>query len=479
MAYMILKGTVITFNDNIDILNGININMLPNIGELFTSGIFNDEYFGQIVERNGNELRYVQYQYYPDSDSWDIKDNGRITVYSSEIGWNEAYKTITFIEDCILSQEYGEWIEKNATIQLPKPVEPEADEYGSISGKGDSASRINEITADDVAVYRNFCVGYKAAIDGVGGVCYEPNHDFDCILQEDEESLTVKAGTTIHFNDTPDLINIPFNTGYYYRINFKANNKEYNGIRITKSDYVFYGYYILEYFYYQGIMPISEEAYKIEYVLGGVVISRTWNEGMQDITITEDKIFDDSGIKQWFLENTDLELYHAPYIHLTDGMAFAYGYFGYCAAMDIDILPPAVEQYHIIYLELNKSVIPNTCEVKVRNNQSSPRILNNAFRQDQLSTIKTGVFQMPLWIIKITNKGIVYAKDLRNIKKGIENVVDTVNSSNVVDGGVLGLLYSAGLLGNVRAETQPQGTRNKTVATTAFVQNAIQTEINK
>ena len=99
-------------------------------------------------------------------------------------------------------------------------------------------------------------------------------------------------------------------------------------------------------------------------------------------------------------------------VALTDGMGVAYGYCAFSKATVFDILPPAVEQYHLIYLEIDKSVIPNACAVKIRNNQSSP-YFDNAFRQDVLSTVKTGVFQLPLWRVHITNTGIRSVTDLR------------------------------------------------------------------
>lgn len=117
-------------------------------------------------------------------------------------------------------------------------------------------------------------------------------------------------------------------------------------------------------------------------------------------------------------------------VHVNAGTMFAYGYFGEAEAADFTFLPPAVEQYHIIYAELDKSVIPNKCTIKTKNNQGSSRIIPNTFRQDELSTVKTGIYQLPLWIIKITQNGIesIYLPrsqyDLRNIVDNINNVVE-------------------------------------------------------
>lgn len=158
-------------------------------------------------------------------------------------------------------------------------------------------------------------------------------------------------------------------------------------------------------------------------------------------------------------------------VHITDGLCFAYGYFGHGEPVDIMILPPAVEQYHIIYVELNRSVIPNFCTVKTKNNQSSSTVSINTFRQDQLTTIKTGVFQIPLWLLRVTNKGIQEATDLRNLRNYIESVVYSDQAKHVTDGGILGR--------NVTIPTPPVGDNSKKIANTEWVYNTIKTEINK
>lgn len=158
-------------------------------------------------------------------------------------------------------------------------------------------------------------------------------------------------------------------------------------------------------------------------------------------------------------------------INLTDGLCFAYGYFGGMEAVNITILPPAVEQYHIVYAELDRSVIPNACAIKVKNNQASAIITANTFRQDILSTVKTGVYQLPLWLLKITNKGIEEVTDLRKLRQFIEHVVYSDNATHVMNNGTLG--------DNVTCPTPDGGDISKKVANTAFVDKAIQTEINR
>lgn len=171
-------------------------------------------------------------------------------------------------------------------------------------------------------------------------------------------------------------------------------------------------------------------------------------------------------------------------VHVTDGMVFAYGYFAYCEATDFTFLPPAVEQYHIIYLEIDRSVIPNTAILKTKNNQSSSRILSNTFRRDQLSTVKTGVNQIPLWLIKVTNKGIK-VEDLRDTsqtKKGydlrnpiykIEKTLYSDFADAVVDNGEIGE--------NVTCPTPSLDIDKNAeiIANCEFVQKLIKQEVNR
>ncbi len=214
---------------------------------------------------------------------------------------------------------------------------------GVISGFGDLYSRVNEITADELACGRNFIVGYNGKLnDVVGVIISDLHHDFDCS----------KIGT----------------------------NK----------------------------------------------------------------------------------------IKITDGMGIAYGYVAYSDSIIIDFLLPAVMQYHLVYLELNRSVVPNICTIKTKNNQSS-HYFDTAFRRDVLSSVKTGVFQFPLWLIKITNKGITEIKDIRNRAASMERAYYTKLSHRV----------SKRLDNGVTCTTQNIADKSKKIANTAFVHNLIAAEINK
>lgn len=179
-------------------------------------------------------------------------------------------------------------------------------------------------------------------------------------------------------------------------------------------------------------------------------------------------------------------------INITDGMCFAYGYFGYSKAKGFLILPPAVEQYYVIYARLDKSVIPNGFDLFIKNNYSSPNIGINSFRKDVLSTIKTGVYEIPLWLFRVTNEGVdeLSFKDLRPnrvMPSGNKTLLDCIKKvkysdyatlvSNTIDAS--GETIYGRIEDGVTAATQPIMDNSEKVATTAFVQAAVQAEINK
>ena len=156
-------------------------------------------------------------------------------------------------------------------------------------------------------------------------------------------------------------------------------------------------------------------------------------------------------------------------VDLQGGLCFAYGYFAYMDKASITFLPPAVKQYHIIYVELNRGKIPNAATIMTKNNQSSPRLLKNTLRQDELFVVKTGVFQVPLWSIEVTNSGIGEIVDLMDLRDAIENVVCSDITSKVESGGRLGE--------GVTCHTELG--RAKEIANCAFVIREITSEINR
>lgn len=94
-------------------------------------------------------------------------------------------------------------------------------------------------------------------------------------------------------------------------------------------------------------------------------------------------------------------------LRITSGMCVIYGYVCWCPEKEFSILPPAVENYYCVYIRVDKSVIPNRVEVLLKNNYTRKDFDENSLRQDVLSATKTGVFELPLYLFKTNNKGIV------------------------------------------------------------------------
>lgn len=216
---------------------------------------------------------------------------------------------------------------------------------GDISGTGETSTRTNEITSDNVAVFRNFVLGYNGDIKDLGGVMDIESHNF---LAQKKDAITIS---------------------------------------------------------------------------------------------------------------------------ITDGTCFAFGYVGHCYGRDIGFFPPAVEQYQIIYAEIDKSVIPNSISIKTKSNQSSNTILLNTFRQDALSIIKTGKFQVPLWLVRLSNKGIEELKSERPLRKCIDNVVYADYTKHIS-----GIIASNAI---VEGDMKPLDTNDKTVATTEWAKAIIEQEIRR
>lgn len=151
------------------------------------------------------------------------------------------------------------------------------------------------------------------------------------------------------------------------------------------------------------------------------------------------------------------------------GIMFAYGYFGYLSkSITMPFIKSATTQYRFIYGELNKSVTPNTFKIKVKNNQGSSKILETTFRQDYLSEIKTGIFQLPLWCIELNSAGIVEIDDVRELRNFIKQVKNSNRTLRAVTGNIDK---------SVICQTQPIGDNTRKVASTLFVDRGIKVEI--
>lgn len=145
-------------------------------------------------------------------------------------------------------------------------------------------------------------------------------------------------------------------------------------------------------------------------------------------------------------------------VEVGKGIMFAYGYLGYVDKCVLEFIRPAIPQYHIVYVELDRSKIPNTCTLKVKNNQSSTSI-ERTFRQDYLDKVRTGIFQLPLWRVKVGSNGIQEIFDLRALRESIERVEYSPNCIRVV--GVIDK--------TAKATTQPITDKSEKIATTEFV----------
>lgn len=155
-------------------------------------------------------------------------------------------------------------------------------------------------------------------------------------------------------------------------------------------------------------------------------------------------------------------------IRMTKGLVQAYGYFGYLdKEIYIQFLLPISTQYHIIYAEIDRSRVPNTFKIKVKNNQSSSEIKPNTFRQDILSSIKTGVFQMPLYVVQITKKGINFTINKKEVQTYIENVRNCNDAKEI----------TVSIEDDITAYTQTYPDRSTKVATTKYVDTAVRKEV--
>ena len=155
-------------------------------------------------------------------------------------------------------------------------------------------------------------------------------------------------------------------------------------------------------------------------------------------------------------------------VSVNSGAMFAYGYVGFFPKqMTLTFLPPSVTQYHIIYAELNRSVVPNTAKIKTKNNQSSPNILSTTLRQDVLSEIKTGVFQLPLALVTVSSLGVEGVKDLREMRNNISLVEESNSAGTVTD------VVESDVTGTTTT------TSSKKIATTAGVESMVNTAINQ
>lgn len=156
-------------------------------------------------------------------------------------------------------------------------------------------------------------------------------------------------------------------------------------------------------------------------------------------------------------------------LKLNKGYIVAYGYVGYEKTKIFYFNKTAATQYHFIYGEIDRSVIPNTFELKVKNNQGGSEIKPTTFRQDILSQVKTGVFQLPLYRVKLGSNGIEDITDLRDVKDYIKRV----KHADITTKKIVGQISDT-----ATATTQLTSDSSKKIATTMFVHNACRNYID-
>ena len=155
---------------------------------------------------------------------------------------------------------------------------------------------------------------------------------------------------------------------------------------------------------------------------------------------------------------------------LEKGIMFAYGYFGYLPeSITIPFIKPSATQYRFIYAEIDRSTIPNTFIIKVKNNQGSDKIKPTTFRQDYLTAIRTGVFELPLWRVELNEMGIVKLVNVRDLI----DYIRTVKHSDSTTGKVLKKIGAT-----ATGTNQPITDRSRNLATTWFVHEAVRNYID-
>lgn len=157
-------------------------------------------------------------------------------------------------------------------------------------------------------------------------------------------------------------------------------------------------------------------------------------------------------------------------VTLEKGIMFAYGYFGYLPeSIEIPFIKPSATQYRFIYAEIDRSTIPNTFIIKVKNNQGSDKIKPTTFRQDYLTSIRTGVFELPLWRVELNEMGIVELVDVRDLK----DYIRTVKHSDFTTGKVLKEIGAT-----ATGTTQSITDKSRKLATTWFVHKTVRNYID-
>lgn len=154
------------------------------------------------------------------------------------------------------------------------------------------------------------------------------------------------------------------------------------------------------------------------------------------------------------------------------GIMFAFGYFGILPeTIKIPFIKTSAVQYRFIYAEIDRSVIPNTFTIKVKNNQGSDKVKPTTFRQDYLSAVKTGVFQLPLWRVQLDNEGIADIDGLTDLRQELgllKDCIKQVKKTHITTGRV-----TKEVKPEAKFTTANALDKSERVATTLFVHQCI------
>lgn len=186
-----------------------------------------------------------------------------------------------------------------------------------------------------------------------------------------------------------------------------------------------------------------------------------------NVAIVRDFIFgDEYGVINGFNASIESGTQGSNAVKLEKGQLYAYGYVAELPeSVTFNYLLPSVEQYWFIYGEIDMSRVPNRFTVKTKNNGRSQ---NATWRQDVLSSIRTGVFQLPLYCVKLTADG---AQELESLIKNKDCITNVYNAD-------IAEICIGNIESNVTAVTQETRDSSKKVATTEFVKNVMARENN-
>lgn len=100
------------------------------------------------------------------------------------------------------------------------------------------------------------------------------------------------------------------------------------------------------------------------------------------------------------------------------GMAHAFGYFGLSDSPQTFnyVIPSSQTQYSKVYAEFDLSARPQSFSIKVTP-QSDTSVIE--LQQDDLSEVTTGIFQLPLFLIKIQTNGTITFEDIRSMRNRV------------------------------------------------------------